>query len=80
MDDANAEAERVSAEAKDQASALVSQAQAQADKITAEAKGRVEALEARFDALKTAAKSYKADFSKLIDRQVAALKESNGLF
>ena len=80
VDDANAEAERVSAEAKDQASALVSQAQAQADKITAEAKGRVEALEARFDALKTAAKSYKADFSKLIDQQVAALRESNGLF
>lgn len=78
--DANAEAERVTAAAQEKADALVSGAQAQAEKITAEAKGRVEALEARYEALKTAAKTFKADFGKLIDQQVAAMKESNGLF
>ena len=56
------------------------QAQAEAERITTEAKAQVEALQARFEALKTAAKSYKADFSKLLEQQAAVIKESTGLF
>ena len=78
--DAQAQADAISADAKSQAETLVAQAQAEAERITTEAKSQVEALQARFDAVKTAAKSYKADFSKLIEQQMAALKETNGLF
>ena len=54
--------------------------QEEADAISAEAKSRVDTLEARFDALKTAAAAYKEEFSRLLDSQANALRESNGLF
>ena len=78
--DAQTQADAIAAAAKTEAESMVSQAQAEAERITTEAKAEVEALQARFEALKTAAKSYKADFSKLLEQQAAAIKESTGLF
>ena len=37
-------------------------------------------LEARFEALKASAASYKAEFSRVLEQQAGALKESSGLF
>ena len=78
--DAQAEADRITQSAREKADALVGKAQKEADDLAAEAKGRVETLEARFEALKASAASYKAEFSRILDEQAAALRESNGLF
>ena len=51
-----------------------------ADAIAAEAKSQVETLEARYESLKAAAAAYKEEFSRLLDTQANALRESNGLF
>ena len=80
VSDAEAEAEKVTAESRAQAEALVANAQAKADRITANAKSEIEALEARIAALKSAAKSFKADFTKLIEDQAAVLRDNAGLF
>ena len=58
----------------------MSKAQQQADEIAAEAKSRVDNLEARFEALKASAAAYKEEFTRVLDQQSAALRESNGLF
>lgn len=78
--DAQAEADQITQSAREKADALVSKAQKEADDLAAEAKTRVETLEARFEALKASAASYKAEFSRILDEQAAALRESNGLF
>jgi len=78
--DAQAEADKLTADSKAQAEALVVNAQAKADRIAANAKSEIEALEARIAALKAAAKSFKADFTKLIEDQTAILRDSAGLF
>lgn len=78
--EAQAKADQISQTAKTKAETLVAEAQAEAERITTEAKTQVESLQARFDAIKTAATSYKADFTKLLEQQAAALKETNGLF
>lgn len=78
--DAQVQADQIAVSAKEKADALVSQAQAEADQITADAQGRVDTLEKRFEALKTAATNYKAEFSRILDQQATALRESNGLF
>ena len=78
--DAQAQADKLAADSKAQAEALVSQAQAEAEKITADAKSQVDALEARFNALKASAKSFKADFTRLLDQQTALLRDNGGLF
>ena len=80
VSDAQAQADQITVAARDKANALVSKAQEEADAISAEAKNRVDTLEARFEALKTAASAYKAEFSRLLDTQANALRESNGLF
>ena len=80
VSDAQAEADQITVTARDKADALVSKAQEEADAISAEAKSRVEMLEARFDALKASATTYKEEFSRLLDSQANALRESNGLF
>ena len=80
LSDAQAEAEKVTVESKAQAEALVANAQAKADRISANAKSEIEALEARIAALKASAKSFKADFTKLIEDQTALLRDSAGLF
>ena len=58
----------------------MSQAQQEADQLTADAQGRLETLEKKYEALKTAAANYKAEFSRILDQQTAALRDSNGLF
>ena len=80
VSDAQAEADQITVTARDKADAMVRKAQEEADAISAEAKSRVDTLEARFDALKTAAAAYKEEFSRLLDSQANALRESNGLF
>ena len=37
-------------------------------------------MQARYDALKASAASYKEAFSALLDQQANALRETNGLF
>ena len=78
--DAQTQADQITLSARDKADSLVSRAQQEAEQITAEAKEKVETLEARFEALKASAASYKADFSRILDQQAAALRESSGLF
>ena len=80
VSDAQAEADQITVTARDKADAMVRKAQEEADAISAEAKSRVEMLEARFDALKASATTYKEEFSRLLDSQANALRESNGLF
>ena len=78
--DAQAKADQITASAREKADALVSDAQQQADQMTTEAQGRLDALEKKYEALKTAAANYKAEFSRILDQQTAALRDSNGLF
>ena len=78
--DAQAQADKLAADSKAQAEALVNQAQVEAEKITADAKSQVDALEARLNALKASAKSFKADFTRLLDQQTALLRDNGGLF
>ena len=80
MGDAQVQADQITLSAREKADALVSQAKEQADQITADAQGRVDTLEKRFEALKAAAADYKAEFTRVLDQQAAALRESNGLF
>ena len=58
-------------DANRKAQKTVGDAQAQADQIT---------LSARYEALKASAAAYKAEFSRVLDQQATALRESNGLF
>ena len=80
VSDAQAQADQITVAAKNKADALVSKAQEEADAIAAEAKNQVDTLEARYESLKAAAAAYKAEFSRLLDTQANALRESNGLF
>lgn len=78
--DAQAQADQITVSAREKADALVSKAKEEAEEITADARGRMETLEARYEALKASAASYKAEFSRILDQQATALRESNGLF
>ena len=78
--DAQAQADQITLSAREKADALLGKAQKDADELTADAKSRVETLEARYEALKASAAGFKADFSRILDQQAAALRESNGLF
>lgn len=80
VSDAQAQADQITLGAKEKADALVNKAQQDADEITAETKSRVETLEARYEALKASAAAYKEEFTRVLDQQAAALRESNGLF
>lgn len=80
VSDAQAQADQITVSARDKANALVSQAQQEADTISADAKKRVDTLEARYEELKASAAAYKEEFSRLLDAQANALRESNGLF
>ena len=80
VSDAQVQADQITVSAKEKADALVNNAQQQADQLTADAQGRLDLLEKKYEALKTAAANYKAEFSRIIDQQTAALRESNGLF
>ena len=78
--DAQVQADQITVSAREKADALVSQAQREAEELTADAKTRVETLEARYEALKASAAGFKAEFSRMLDQQATALRESNGLF
>ena len=80
VSDAQAQADQITLTAREKADQLVGKAQQEADELAADAKSRVDTLEARFEALKTAAAAYKAEFSRLLDTQANALRESNGPF
>ena len=80
VSDAQAKADQLTVSAREKADALLNQAKEESEQITADAQGRVETLEKRFDALKAAATNYKAEFSRILDQQATALRESNGLF
>ena len=80
MSEAQAQADQITLSAREKADALTSRAQKEADDMLAEAQGRVETLEKRFEALKAAAAGYKAEFSRLLEAQTAALRDTNGLF
>ena len=78
--DAQAQADEITGAAQEKADALIAKAQKEAEELTAGTKAKLETLQARFDALKASATSYKAEFSRVLEQQAAALKESNGLF
>ena len=80
VEDAQAQAEQLTADAKAKAEETTARAKAEADRITAEARSEVEALEARLSALKASAKSFKADFTRLLDQQTTLLRDSANLF
>ena len=80
VSDAQVQADQITVGAKEKADALLSKAQQEADDIAADAKSRVDTLEARYEALKASAAAYKEEFTRLMDQQANALRESNGLF
>ena len=80
VSDAQVQADQITVTAREKADSLIKQAQEEADQITSDVKGRMETLEARYEALKASATSVKADFSRILEQQQAALRESNGLF
>jgi len=80
VSDAQAQADQITVSAREKADALVNKAQQEADDITTEAKARVDQLQARYDAMKASAAAYKEQFSRMLDQQANALRESNGLF
>ena len=80
VSDAQAQADQITLSAREKADALVGDAQKQADQLTADAQGRLDLLEQKYEALKTAAANYKAEFSRILDQQATALRDSNGVF
>ena len=80
VSDAQVQADQITVTAREKADSMIKQAQQEADQLTADVKGRMETLEARYEALKASATSFKADFSRILEQQQAALRESNGLF
>lgn len=78
--DAQAQADQMTVSAREKADALLAQAKQDAEQATADAQERVATLEKRYEALKASAASYKAEFSRILDQQATALRESNGLF
>ena len=80
VSDAQVQADQITVGAREKADALVSKAQQEAEEIAADAKSRVDTLEARYEALKASATAYKEAFTRLVDQQANALRESNGLF
>ena len=80
VSDAQVQADQITVTAREKADTLVSKAQEEAEQITADARTRVETLEKRYETLKASAASFKAEFSRMLDQQATALRESNGLF
>lgn len=78
--DAKAQAEKLSVDSKAQAERLIADAKAKVEKLTNDTKSEVEMLTARADALKASAKSFKADFTHLLEQQTSLLRDSNNLF
>lgn len=77
--EAEANAAQVKAEAQEAADATIKKAQADADRITGDAQNKLDALTAQYETLRAAAKSFKADFTSLIEAQAALLKDKTKL-
>ena len=80
VSDAQAQADSTTAAAQRKADNIMARAQADAEKITGDATGQLELLTSRFEELKTAAASYKADFGKLLAKVNDVMGESKDLF
>lgn len=78
--EAEAQAAQTKAEAEDLANATLNKAQADADKLTANAQAKLQALTEQYEAMKAAAKAFKADYSSLLDSQAALLRDKTNLF
>ncbi len=78
--DAQAQADSTTAAAQRKADNILARAQADAEKITGDARNQLELLQSRFEALKTTASAYKADYTKLLEKVNAVLGESKDLF
>lgn len=78
--EAEAQAAQTKAEAENLANATLNKAQADADKITGSAQAKLDALTEQYEAMKAAAKSFKADFNSLIESQAALLRDKTNLF
>ena len=76
---AESEAERIKAEAQALADDTLATAQAEADKITGGAQGKLDALTQQYEALKAAAKAYKADYAALLESQTAFLRDKTDM-
>ena len=79
-EEANRKAEQAVADARTQADQITAAARQEAEQMTADAKEKLASLEAQFEAMKSAAANYKAEFTRVLEQQAAALKESTGLF
>ena len=77
---ARAEAEKTLSDAKAEAARLVTDAQTEADAITSEALQQASIAKAEYDDLKSSAEAYRANFRKLVEEQLGALKASDLLF
>ena len=78
--EAETQAAQVKADAQAQADATITQAQAEAEKITANARTQLANLQEQFEAMKASAKSFKADFSRILEEQTALLRDKTSLF
>ena len=78
--DAQAQADSTTAAAQRKADNIMARAQADAEKITGDARSQLELLQTRFETLKATAASYKADYTKLLEKVNAVLGESKDLF
>ena len=76
---AKTEAERITADAQAQADVTVGSAKTEAEKITADARCKLSELESQYETMKASAKSFKADFSRILEEQAAMLREKTGL-
>ena len=78
--EAEAQAAQTKAEAEELANATLNKAQADADRITGSAQAKLDALNEQYEAMKAAAKAFKADFSSMIESQSALLRDKTNLF
>ena len=79
ISDAEAKAAKIKEEAQTSANETIQKAQAEAERITGDAQSRLTALNEQYDTLRTAARSFKAEFNNLIEAQTAVLKEKTKL-
>ena len=78
--EAEAQAAQTKAEAEELANATLAKAQADADRITGGAQAKLDALTEQYEAMKAAAKAFKADFSGILEAGTALLKDKTNLF
>jgi len=78
--EAEAQAAQTKAEAEALADATLTKAQADADRITGGAQAKLDALNEQYEAMKAAAKAFKADFSGILEAGSALLRDKTNLF